>query len=43
MNHLLDVPAHEDILPEYRDSPVGLLLKYHNLGRPWMNTLRLVC
>jgi carbonic anhydrase len=29
------VPAHyrEDILPAYRDTPVGLLLEYHNLGR----------
>ncbi|MBA7530995.1 hypothetical protein ES705_23206 [subsurface metagenome] len=23
----------EDIFPEYRDTPVGLLLEYHNLGR----------
>jgi carbonic anhydrase len=23
----------EDILPEYRETPVGLLLEYHNLGR----------
>jgi carbonic anhydrase len=29
------IPAHyrEDILPEYRDTAVGLLLEYHNLGR----------
>ena len=34
MNRLLPVadPAH--ILPPYRDTPIGLLLEYHNLGRP---------
>ena len=30
------IPVHHpnDILPEYRNTPVGLLLEYHNLGRP---------
>ena len=29
------IPVHylQDILPEYRDTPVGRLLEYHNLGR----------
>jgi carbonic anhydrase len=33
MNRLLPVLTMEDILPEHRDSPVGLLLEYHNLDR----------
>ena len=34
MNRLIAVTAREDILPEYRDAPIGLLLEYHNLNRP---------
>ena len=34
MDRLIAVERLEDILPEYRDTPVGLLLEYHNLGRP---------
>jgi len=33
MTQVIPVNYHEDILPEYRDTPVGLLLEYHNLGR----------
>ena len=33
MNRLLPVQSKEDILPEYRDTPIGLLLEYHNLDR----------
>ena len=29
---LVPVRAESDILPEYRDTPVGRLLRYHNLG-----------
>jgi carbonic anhydrase len=31
--HILPVNFRDDILPEYRGTPVGLLLEYHNLGR----------
>lgn len=34
MKRLLDVSTADDILAEYRDGPVGLLLEYHNLSRP---------
>jgi carbonic anhydrase len=33
MNGLIPVEKKEDILPEYRDTPIGLLLEYHNLDR----------
>jgi carbonic anhydrase len=33
MPDLLPVNYRDDILPTYRDTPVGLLLEYHNLGR----------
>ena len=33
MPDILAVTAADDILPEYRDTPVGRLLEYHNLGR----------
>src|SRR3954468_22337340 len=29
----LPVNYREDILPQYADTPIGLLLEYHNLGR----------
>lgn len=35
MKRLLAVNTPTDILPEYRDTPIGLLLEYHNLGRPF--------
>ena len=34
MNRLIAVTTPEDILPGYRDTPIGLLLEYHNLERP---------
>ncbi len=33
MTEIIPVNFRDDILPEYRDTPVGLLLEYHNLGR----------
>ena len=33
MPQILPVNYITDILPEYRDTPVGRLLEYHNLGR----------
>jgi carbonic anhydrase len=33
MNRLVTIAAREDILPQYRETPIGLLLEYHNLGR----------
>src|SRR6185312_7744104 len=33
MAEILPVNYRGDILPRYRDTPVGLLLEYHNLGR----------
>src|SRR5919197_3810002 len=33
MPEILPVAQPDDILPAYRDTPVGLLLEYHNLGR----------
>jgi carbonic anhydrase len=33
MARIIPISYLEDILPEYRDTPVGLLLEYHNLGR----------
>ena len=33
MNRLLPISSAEDILPQYRETPIGLLLEYHNLKR----------
>jgi len=33
MNRLIEVSAKEDIIPEYRETPIGFLLEYHNLKR----------
>lgn len=33
INKLIPVNKKDDILPEYRDTPIGLLLEYHNLGK----------
>ncbi|HEY6952437.1 MAG TPA: carbonic anhydrase [Bacteroidota bacterium] len=33
MNRLLPISTKEDIPARYRDTPVGLLLEYHNLDR----------
>ena len=35
MKKLESVEAIEDIKPEFRDTPVSLLLEYHNLNRPF--------
>ncbi len=34
MKRILGVSDLDSILPAYRNTPVGLLLEYHNLGRP---------
>lgn len=34
MNKLLPVQSEADILPEYKKTPIGLLLEYHNLNKP---------
>ncbi len=34
MNRLVSVLSMDDILPEYRQTPIGLLLEYHNLNQP---------
>jgi carbonic anhydrase len=34
MNRLLSINHAEDILPAYRQTPIGMLLEYHNLNRP---------
>jgi len=33
MDRLISVNKKEDILPEYRETPIGLFLEYHNLNR----------
>ena len=33
MNRLISILSTEDILPEYRQTPVALLMEYHNLDR----------
>jgi carbonic anhydrase len=35
MHRLVKISTTEDIFPEYRQTPVGLLLEYHNLNRPF--------
>jgi len=35
MNRLIAINRRRDIPKEYRNTPVGLLLEYHNLGRPF--------
>lgn len=34
MDRLIAVTSPEDILPQYRDTPVAALLEYHDLDRP---------
>ena len=34
MNRLHAVDSKDSIPPHYRNTPIGLLLEYHNLGRP---------
>lgn len=35
MNRLVPVTARKDIFPPLLNTPLGLLLEYHNLGRPF--------
>jgi carbonic anhydrase len=35
MDRLIAVATPEDIFPEYRNTPIGQLLEYHNLSRPF--------
>ncbi len=35
MNRLITVSQPEDILPQYRGTPIGHLVEYHNLQRPF--------
>jgi len=35
MNRLVSVTTREDIFPEVRDTPIGLLMEYHNLNREY--------
>lgn len=35
MNRLIPITTKEDISPEYRNTPVGFLLDYHNLNRDY--------
>ncbi|HZW39388.1 MAG TPA: carbonic anhydrase [Ignavibacteriaceae bacterium] len=35
MNRLIEINSKENIPVEYRDTPIGLLLEYHNLNRPY--------
>lgn len=35
MNRLLTIASTDGILPQYRDTSIGLLLEYHNLSRPY--------
>jgi carbonic anhydrase len=35
MNRLLAVKTTQDIFLEYRDTPIGDLIEYHNLNRPF--------
>ena len=35
MEKLTAINSVKDILPEYQQTPVGLLLEYHNLNRPY--------
>jgi len=34
MNRLVSIRTKDDIFPEYRQTPIGLLLEYHNLNKP---------
>ena len=35
MKRLLPITSRGEIPPQYRDTPIGLLLEYHNLSRPY--------
>lgn len=40
MHRLIAVTTPQDIFEEYRQSPIGLLLEYHNLNRPFEKYLK---
>jgi len=40
MNNLISISTRDDIPPKYLDSPVELLLEYHNLNRPIDNNIQ---
>ena len=40
MNRLVPIKTVDDIFPEYRNTPVGELLAYHNLNRPFASYTR---
>jgi carbonic anhydrase len=44
MNRLIAISSETDILPQYRGTPIGHLLEYHNLSRPFevYNSARLL-
>jgi len=35
MDRLIPVKSQEDILPQYRQTPIASLLEYHNLNKPF--------
>ncbi|PXY01335.1 carbonic anhydrase [Marinifilum breve] len=35
MNQLIEINSSEDILSKYQNTPIALLLEYHNLKRPF--------
>lgn len=37
MNRLIPITSINNISPEYKDTPIGLLLEYHNLKRKFEN------
>lgn len=37
MNRLLSIESLNDILPAYRETPIGLLIEYHNFNRSFEN------
>ena len=40
MNRLISISHFDEIPLEYRDTPIGLLLEYHNLNRSLDNYLQ---
>ena len=40
MNRLVSIKTIDDIFPEYRQTPVGELLAYHNLNQPFASYTR---
>ena len=37
MDQLIPVLTRSDIIPEYQQTPIGMLLEFHNLNRPFEN------